>query len=90
LNFEDEVTQPLAPEYNDKHDEWKHNKTDGEKGDCNSSIELVIARAILKSNNIHSSECIKVYIHKLVSVDEHSDQHTQEQDVEDVNEESDE
>jgi hypothetical protein len=74
LDLQNEIIESFTFKNYDWDDEWKHDYTDGEESDCNSTIEFIVAVGVFQLDDVHSSESIEVGPHKLVSVDEHGNQ----------------
>ena len=90
MKLQYKVVQSFTLESDHSRDEWEQDDTDGEEGNCDGGVGLVITSAILQFDDVHSSEGIQVSVHKLVSVDEHGDEEGQEQNVEYEHEQGDE
>lgn len=90
LDLENKVTQSFTLGKHNWNDEWQDTDTDGEECDCDTTCKFIKTGTILKSDDVHSSDGIKILVDKLVTVDEHGNQETQQQDVENVHEHSDE
>ena len=86
LNLEDEIVQSFTFEQYHWYYERQNENTDWEKCDSDTTADRVIAGAILKPNNVHSSQSSKVLVDKLVPVDEHSNQETKQQNIEYIHE----
>lgn len=87
MHFEDEVVKSLTFYQHYCWDKWKENDADGEESNGNTSNYLIKTGAILQLDNVHSAQSVKVLEYDFVSVNEHSDQEAQKQNVEDVDEE---
>ena len=83
LNLQNEIIESFTFENYDWNDKWKHNDTDREESNGNSTVKFIIAVGVLQLDDVHSSESIKVGPYKLVFVDEHGNQEAEEQNVED-------
>lgn len=83
MNLQNEIIESFTLENYDWNDKWKHNDTDREESNGNSTIKFIIAVGILQFDDVHPSESIKVGPNKFVFVDEHGNQETEEQNVED-------
>ena len=90
MHLEDEIVKSFTLENDNWNDKWKHNNADWEEGNCYSSIKLIVTVGVLQLDDVHSSECIEVGPHKLVSVDEHGNQETEKKHIEDEHEKCDE
>lgn len=83
MDLQDEIVKSFTLENYNWNDEWQHDDTDWKEGDCHSSVKFVITVRVLQLDDVHSSQGFEVVPDKLVSVDEHGDQETEEHDVED-------
>jgi hypothetical protein len=55
LNLQNKVVQSFTLESDHSRNEWEQDDTDGEEGNSDSGVGLVITSAILQFDDVHSS-----------------------------------
>ena len=86
LQLEKEITGSSTSQHCNWWDEWQHQNVDWEESDGNCTQEFVISNAVLQSDDIKSSVCLKILPNLFVFVDEHGGKEGHEEHFENVHE----